>query len=120
MLHVSRAEYQDGFRVHLQFIGGASGIVDRADCLDGPIFEPLKKLDQFKQFKMTGHTLAWDNGAELATEYLRNRLLIPKHLPAHTETSARILNVNLYASATLTNTLSASLSSTNSRIISLY
>jgi hypothetical protein len=38
--------------------------------LDGPIFEPLRDVNYFRQFRLEGHTLTWPNGAHLAPEYL--------------------------------------------------
>ena len=70
MLHVTRAEYVAGHRVHVWFNDGLHGEVDLGNALDGPIFEPLKDVAQFKQFRLEGHTLAWDNGADFAPEYL--------------------------------------------------
>jgi len=71
ILHVVRAEYLDGFRVRLWFNDDTHGVADLSDALNGPIFEPLKSIDYFKQFRLEGHTLAWDNGADFAPEYLR-------------------------------------------------
>lgn len=70
ILHIIRAEYLSGHRVHLWFNDRTDGIVDLADVLDGPIFEPLKDTAYFKQFRIEGHTLVWDNGADFAPEYL--------------------------------------------------
>jgi hypothetical protein len=70
ILHVVRAEHIEGHRVHLWFNDGSDGEVDLGEVLNGPIFEPLKDPEYFKQFRLTGHTLAWDNGADLAPEYL--------------------------------------------------
>jgi hypothetical protein len=70
ILHVVRAEYVSGHRIHLWFNDGTDGEVDLGGVLDGPVFEPLRNLDHFRQFRLEGHTLAWDNGADLAPEYL--------------------------------------------------
>lgn len=72
MMHVIRAEYLDGHRVHLWFNDHTDGPVDLADVLEGPIFEPLKNVNYFKQFRVEGHTIAWDNGADFAPEYLHH------------------------------------------------
>jgi hypothetical protein len=74
ILHVIRAEYAGDHRVHLWFNDGIDGEVDLAGSLDGPIFEPLKSVDYFKQFKIEGHTLCWENGADFAPEYLHELL----------------------------------------------
>jgi Protein of unknown function (DUF2442) len=70
ILHVIRAEYLAGHRVHLWFNDNSDGEVDFQPLLDGPIFEPLKNVDFFKRFRLEGHTLGWNNGADFAPDYL--------------------------------------------------
>jgi hypothetical protein len=70
LLHVNRAEYIEGYRVHLWFNDGTDGEVNLSDVLGGPIFQPLRDEKYFKQFRLEGHTLAWENGADFAPEYL--------------------------------------------------
>jgi hypothetical protein len=74
ILHVVKAEYVVGHRVHLGFNDGTEGEVDLAKALDGPVFEPLKDVDYFRQFQLEGHTLAWESGADFAPEYLHQLL----------------------------------------------
>jgi hypothetical protein len=31
----------------------------------------MKDIEYFKNFRLEGHTLAWENGADFAHEYLR-------------------------------------------------
>ena len=69
-LHVVRAEYVADHRIHLWFSDDSEGQVDLAPVLNGPIFERLKDLAFFKQFRLEGHSLAWENGADFAPEYL--------------------------------------------------
>jgi hypothetical protein len=71
ILHVTRAEHISDHRMHLWFNDGTNGEVDLANSMDGPIFEPLKKLEYFRQFRLEGHTLAWENGADFAPEFLQ-------------------------------------------------
>jgi hypothetical protein len=80
ILHVIRAEHVDGHRVHLWFNDGSDGEVDLSDVLDGPIFEPLRNPDYFRRFQLLGHTLAWDNGADFAPDYLHQ--LVHAHTAA--------------------------------------
>jgi hypothetical protein len=72
ILHVTRAEYLSGHRVHLWFNDGSDGEVDLGGVLNGPIFEPLRDVNVFKRFRLEGHTLAWENGADFAPEYLHD------------------------------------------------
>jgi hypothetical protein len=71
ILHVVRAEYVSGHRVHLWFNDGTDREVDLEGVLDGPIFKPLRDVNYFKQFRIEGHTLAWANGADFAPEDLK-------------------------------------------------
>jgi Protein of unknown function (DUF2442) len=70
ILHVTRAEYVDGHRIHLWFNDDTDGEIDLGGVLSGPMFEPLKDVDYFRGFRLEGHTLAWQNGADFAPEYL--------------------------------------------------
>lgn len=71
MLHVTQAEYLGGFRVRLDFNDGFSGVVDLSGRLTGPVFQTLNDVEEFRRFTLVGHTLSWQNGADLAPEYLR-------------------------------------------------
>jgi hypothetical protein len=86
MLEVVQAEYRDGYEIRLEFNDGASGIVDLAEALWGPMFEPLKDVNLFKRFAVsdTLHTLVWENGADLAPEFLREKLGCRDATPAVT------------------------------------
>lgn len=67
---VVAAEYRGGFRIHLVFNDGAEGTVDFEPWLDGPVFEPLAKVDYFQRFFIDGGAVAWPNGADIAPETL--------------------------------------------------
>jgi hypothetical protein len=73
MLEVLRARHEGGYRVWVEFNDGAAGVADLGGALWGPVFEPLKDVEEFKRFVVSDllHTLVWDNGADLAPEYLR-------------------------------------------------
>ena len=71
-LHITDAAYLDGHRVSVSFSDGTSGEVDLSGSLDGPIFEPLQDVAYFREFEISGHTLAWPNGADFAPEYLHS------------------------------------------------
>jgi len=77
MLEVTCAEYVDGYRVRLEFNNGEAGVVDLSDSLWGPVFEPLKSIEAFKRFTLSPvlHTISWDNGADLAPEYLYAKMI---------------------------------------------
>jgi hypothetical protein len=71
------ARHVRGHVVRLCFADGAQGDVDLSDDLDGPIFESLRDVGTFAQFRVDPvfRTLVWPNGADLAPEYLRGKLV---------------------------------------------
>lgn len=71
---VTEAKYIADYKVHLTFNNKKSGQINLEKHLDGEIFEPLKNIEYFKTFKIQGDTLAWDNGADFAPEFLHDLL----------------------------------------------
>jgi hypothetical protein len=67
--------------VWLRFNDGACGEVDLGGELDGPVFEPLRDVEFFRRFIIRYNTLSWENGADFAPEFLRERL-VQQNLPA--------------------------------------
>jgi hypothetical protein len=67
---VIRAEYEQGYRIHLTFADGVVGSVDFRTWLDGPVFQPLLDIAYFRRFHLDGGTVAWPNGADIAPETL--------------------------------------------------
>lgn len=76
---VETAEYLHDFTIHIKFSDGTEGDVDLSGELYGEIFKPLKNLDVFKRFAVHPefHTLYWPNGADIAPEYLYEKLQVP-------------------------------------------
>jgi hypothetical protein len=76
--HVMSAEYVSGYVIRLKFRDGTAGEIDLSAELTGPMFEPLRKIESFKQFKVDPvfHTLVWANGADLAPEFLHQNLRV--------------------------------------------
>ncbi|MCX6877781.1 MAG: DUF2442 domain-containing protein [Verrucomicrobia bacterium] len=75
ILRVSSFRYLGGHRLYLEFNNGEAGVVDLSSELDGPIFQPLRDPDVFATVSLDGGTIAWPNGADLAPEYLAERLV---------------------------------------------
>ena len=75
-LHVIEARYVRDYTVWLRFNDGVCGEVDLSEELDGPIFEPLRDLGQFRRFTLACHTLTWENGADFAPEFLREHVRV--------------------------------------------
>ena len=69
-LEVSNALYLDNYRILLTFNNGETKTVDLQNELNGTVYEPLRQLDYFKNFKIKFNTIEWSNGADYAPEYL--------------------------------------------------
>ncbi len=76
MIYVTSAKYEGDYKIWCQFSNGKSGVVNLKDELWGPIFEPLKEIEQFKKFQVSNifHTISWDNGADFAPEFLYDHI----------------------------------------------
>jgi hypothetical protein len=72
------AHYVSGFKIWIRFNDGVEGDVDLSRELTGPIFEPLHDVEAFKRFRLHPElrTLVWPNGADLAPEFLREKLRV--------------------------------------------
>lgn len=79
ILHVKQAKYLHDYVLWLKFNDGAEGEVNLENELDGEVFEPLKDLNNFRQFSVDPdmQTIVWANGADLAPEFLYENLRIP-------------------------------------------
>lgn len=72
MLSVVNADYQNEYKILLQFNDNKKGIVDLKDfILNGRIkpFNQLQDIEKFKNFQVD-YTLKWNNDLDLAPEYL--------------------------------------------------
>jgi hypothetical protein len=78
ILHVKEAKYLYDYVIWLRFNDGAEGEVNLKDELYGEVFEPLKDLEMFKSFRVDPvlETIVWENGADLAPEFLYNKMKV--------------------------------------------
>ena len=78
ILHVKEAKYRHDYIIWLKFNDDAEGEVDLANELDGEMFSPLKDIEKFKSFKIDPilETIVWENGADLAPEFLYENIKI--------------------------------------------
>jgi len=67
---ITKAEYIEEYIIALSFSDGVQKVVDLKNHLQGEMFEPLKDLNQFKNFTLSDWTIEWNNGADLAPEFL--------------------------------------------------
>ena len=73
ILNVISAEYAGDYKVKLLFDNGVKKLVDLKDTIFNDrraIFEPLKQKDFFKNFDVKFNTIAWQNEADFAPEFL--------------------------------------------------
>ena len=73
------ARHLRDYVIWVRFNDGTEGEVDLAETLDGPIFEPLLNPEFFSSFTLNPelHTLVWPNGADVAPEFLYERVRVP-------------------------------------------
>jgi hypothetical protein len=78
LTHVVEARYVSGHTLWLRFSDGAQGDVDLTNELHGPIFEPLRNVEEFRRFRVHPElrTIVWENGADFAPEFLRSSLRV--------------------------------------------
>jgi hypothetical protein len=70
LLSVIRAEYRGSYRIHVTFNDNSEKTINFREWLEGPVFEPLKAPNRFRNFFLDGGTVAWPNGADIAPETL--------------------------------------------------
>ena len=81
-IHVTDAEYLNGYRLQLRFNNGVEGIVDLQPELYGEVFEPLLDKQLFRQVFLTSRTVEWPNGADFAPEFLLSLVQTPAQVAA--------------------------------------
>ncbi|MBM4144429.1 MAG: DUF2442 domain-containing protein [Lentisphaerae bacterium] len=73
------ASYRHDYVIRVRFADGAEGNVDLRAELHGEVFEPLLDIRVFQDFAIHPdfHTLCWPNGADLAPEFLYEKIHVP-------------------------------------------
>lgn len=74
LVKVIAAEYIEEYKINVSFNDGSKGVIDLKNELWGSVFLPLKEVSEFKKFKLDNWTICWDNGADLAPEFLKAML----------------------------------------------
>jgi hypothetical protein len=77
-LHVKDARYLHDYVIWLRFNDGAEGEIDLEKELEGEVFGPLKDRQLFQRFRVDPEleTVAWENGADLAPEFLYENMRV--------------------------------------------
>ncbi len=70
LVWITKAEYVSGYKITLTFNNGVTKIVDLSHLLVGTMFNHLRDVEEFKKFSLNTWTIEWENGADLAPEYL--------------------------------------------------
>lgn len=70
LVWITKANYIQEYKIEIEFNNSKKGIVDFKDHLNKKIFEPLKNIEKFKNFKLNSWTLEWENGADFSPEFL--------------------------------------------------
>ena len=78
ILHIREAKYLHDYVIWLRFNNGAEGEIDLKNELDGEMFEPLKDINNFKNFIIDPEieTIVWDNGADITPEFLYEKMKV--------------------------------------------
>ena len=78
MNDVVEVRYVRDYIVWLRFKTARTGRVDIAPSFRGPVFEPLRDVDFFKQVRVDPEigTIVWPNGADVAPETLYDRVRV--------------------------------------------
>lgn len=77
LIRVTAAEYVSEYRLRLTFSDGDERTVDFSPWLHGSVFTPLRECRDFKKFFVSGGTVCWPNGADIAPETLRGAEDVP-------------------------------------------
>jgi Protein of unknown function (DUF2442) len=77
-LHVKEARYLHDYVLWLRFNDGAEGEIDLENELEGEVFGPLKDPQAFQRFRVDPEmeTVVWENGADLAPEFLYENMRV--------------------------------------------
>ena len=74
---VTEARYVRDFTIWAKFADESEGEIDLADALWGPVFEPLKDVNYFRNFSLAEYgTICWTNGADIAPEFLYEKVRV--------------------------------------------
>lgn len=105
LIEITKAKYIVDYKIELEFNNGEEYVVDHGNELNGTIFQALKDKNNFKQFSIKFNTIEWDNGADLAPEYLYDLAKCQNQIASEptSEYKTNTNNVQTWHAATLQN-----------------
>jgi len=68
--HIVEAKHIQDYQVWIKFDDRKSGKINLIDEIWGEVFETLKDINYFRNFKIENDTLSWENEADLAPDFL--------------------------------------------------
>lgn len=72
MLRVTDVDYVKDYELLLIFSDGSRKLCDLKPYLTGEVFGELLDPEKFTLYGLTGYTIEWANGADLAPEFLHD------------------------------------------------
>jgi len=78
MLCVTQAKYLKNYQIEIAFDDNLSGVIDLKNVVENDhreIFQELKDQQKFRQIKLEMDTIVWNNGLDLAPEFLHELLI---------------------------------------------
>ncbi|MBS9768448.1 MAG: DUF2442 domain-containing protein [Flavobacteriaceae bacterium] len=73
LLKIIKASYVEGYKINLLFNNHFSAVVDLKNAIftdKREIFKKLENIDFFRNFTQNRWTVEWENGVDLAPEFL--------------------------------------------------
>lgn len=73
MISIKTAEHLGDFQIRLKFSNNLVGVADLEDTISSDprsVFHELRNPAKFQQFQADGYTICWENGLDLAPEFL--------------------------------------------------
>ena len=73
MIYVIEASYLENYKIRLRFNDNKEGIIDLEDVIHNDhrtLFKELSNTESFKRFHVEMDTIVWENGLDLAPEFL--------------------------------------------------
>lgn len=83
MVWIKKAEYVEDYKIYVTFNSGESGTIDLKEVIytdKRPVFKELVDIAKFKRFKIDFDTIVWENGLDLAPEFLYSFLVHSEHV----------------------------------------